>query len=338
MAWYHIPGNEQDVVVSSRVRFARNLSGIPFASRMDATSANQVISVVGDILSHGGFTATDFADITPTAAYAMVEQHYASPAFVKVSLPHVLYVNQPCNLSVMLCEEDHIRLQCIQSGLALRVAYEGASKIEQMLDERLTFAFDEKLGYLTHCPTNLGSGMRASAMMFLPMLGETGRMDAMIAGLEALGVSVRGAFGEGTAASGHLYQLSNRITLGADEEETIEGLERVVSQVMKSERDLRGAVSGKAYDRLCDQIMRSLGALRYARMLSAGEMLSLLSYVRLGVAMGILDDVKIPTLTTLLIEGMPAMLAQSCQTPPESDHARDLLRASMVREKLKVGA
>ncbi len=336
MAWYHIPGNEQDVVVSSRVRFARNLSGIPFASKMDANIAAQVIDTVGPILAQGGFAKTDFQTVSRMTAYAMVEQHYASPAFVKVSLPHALYVNEPCNLSVMLCEEDHIRLQCIQPGFALRVAHEGASKIEQMLDQHISFAFDDALGYLTHCPTNLGSGMRASVMMFLPMLTTSGRMESMAGYLESVGFSVRGAFGEGTGAEGHLYQLSNRLTLGVGEEEILSGLESMVSHVMQAERDLRGRVSGKNYDRLCDEIKRSLGTLRYAHIMSGGELLSLLSYVRLGVCMGIIDDVKIPTLTTLLVEAMPATLSLSAKTPPESEHQRDLLRATFVKEKLNV--
>lgn len=338
MAWYHIPGSEQDVVVSSRVRFARNLSGVPFASRMDAEAAERVIDEVGELLSKGGFAKTDFGSVSRVAAYALVEQHYASPAFIKVSLPHALYVNEPCHLSVMLCEEDHIRLQCIQPGLALRAAHEGASKIEQMLDGHLELAFDEKLGYLTHCPTNLGSGMRASVMMFLPMLGASGRMDSLCAHLESMGISVRGAFGEGTAASGHLYQLSNRLTLGVSEEDVLTGLERVVTQVISSERELRASVQGKTYDSLCDKVKRSLGTLTYAHMLSTGELLSLLSYVRLGVAMGIIQGVKIPTLTALLVEAMPAMLSLSCDTPPDSEHNRDLLRAAFVREKLSAEA
>lgn len=338
MAWYHIPGNEQDVVVSSRVRFARNLSGVAFASRMDTNGAERVLEEVGELLEGGGFAKTDFANISRVAAYALVEQHYASPAFIKVSLPHALYVNQPCHLSVMLCEEDHVRLQCIQPGFALRAAHEGASKIEQMLDAHLTFAFDERLGYLTQCPTNLGSGMRASVMMFLPMLGGSGRMEGLSAQLENMGVSVRGAFGEGTAASGHLYQLSNRLTLGVSEEDILSGLESVISHVMNTERELRGGVQGKAYDHLCDQVKRSLGILTHAHLLSAGEMLSLLSYVRLGVAMGMIEGVKIPTLTTLLVEAMPAMLSLTCDTPPENDRQRDLLRASFVREKLSAEA
>ncbi len=335
MAWYHIPGNEQDVVVSSRVRFARNLSGIPFASRMDAAAARRVLDEVGEILTGGGFTVTDFEEISRVAAYALVEQHYASPAFVKVSLPHALYVNEPCHLSVMLCEEDHIRLQCIQPGLALSAAHEGASKIEEMLDLRLSLAFDENLGYLTHCPTNLGSGMRASVMMFLPMLGESGRMSGLLAELEGMGISVRGAFGEGTAASGHLYQLSNRLTMGVSEEEILSGLERVVTGVINAERELRASVRGKNYDVLCDKVKRSLGTLTHAHLLSTGEMLSLLSYVRLGVAMGMIEGVKIPTLTALLVEAMPAMLSLSCEPPMEGDHQRDLHRAAFVREQLK---
>lgn len=335
MAWYHIPGHEQDVVVSSRVRFARNLAHVPFVSKMDAPTALQLIQKVGAVLENGGFTPTNFQDISRTAAYALVEQHYASPAFVKVSLPHTLYVNQPCHLSVMLCEEDHIRLQCIQPGLSLEVAYEGACKIEQMLDDALDLAFDDTLGYLTHCPTNVGSGMRASVMLFLPLLNHTGRMAGLSTALAQMGISVRGTFGEGSRAVGCLYQLSNRMTLGVSQEETLATLAHIAERVIDSERQLRVSIRGQAYDRLRDRVMRSLGALRYACILSVGEMMELWTDVRLGIAMGLVDEVKMPTLTSLLVEAMPAMLTLNAKTPPADDHERDVIRANYVREKLK---
>ena len=335
MAWYHLPGPDHDVAVSCQVSFARNLSGIPFTSQMDANTARQLIDQVGNLLCQGGFTAIDFQNISPTSAYAWVEQRYASTAFAKSCLPHVLYINQPCHLSVMVCELDHIRLQCIQPGLSLGVAYEGVSKIEQMLDGQLSFAFNENLGYLSSHPAHVGSGMQASVMLFLPMLCQSGELSAMESGIERLGMVLRGEKRGAPHTAKSLYQISTRPMQGVDEETRIGTLERMTLQLVQRERELRASVKGKAYDLLCDKIYRSLGTLTHAHLLSTAETLSLLGYVRLGVAMGICHSTDIPTLTTLGIETMPATLSTSRQTSPDSQHERQLWRATFVKEKLK---
>lgn len=334
MAWYHVPGNEQDVVISTRVRFARNLSEYPFPSRLDATGAKEIINKVGQVLEDNGFTKTDFSDISHTAAVSLVEKHYVSPEFVRESLPHALYLNEPCNLSVMLCEEDHIRLQCILPGLALQDAYKGACKVEQLLDERFDLAFDDKLGYLTHCPTNLGTAMRASVMLFLPATTMAGRMEALAARLNQLGLTVRGLYGEGSGSDGYLYQVSNQVTLGVTEEGTLRKLEDVVRQIIDNERKLRQSVSGRELDLLTDRVLRAEGTLKYAHALTSAEFLKLAAEVRLGIAMGIIKDVKVETLTALLIEAMPATLTMNTEPTPKTEGERDLARAMLVREKL----
>ena len=273
MSWYHTPGKEQDVVVSTRVRFARNIENMPFVSGMDAPAAEALISRVGEVLEGGGFVKTDFQSISRTMAYAYVEKHYASPGFIKVSLPHVLYLNEPCHLSVMLCEEDHIRLQCILPGLALTEALEGAQRVDELLDQSFNYAFDEKgrWGYLTHCPTNLGTAMRASVMMFLPALTSGGLMDGLSTQLAQGGMTVRGLWGEGTGSAGCLYQISNRITLGVTESEIISGMSRAVQAICEQERKLRASIKGEALDELTDKTYRSLGTLKYARILPLRE-------------------------------------------------------------------
>ena len=334
MAWYHIPGNDQDTVVSTRVRFARNLREYPFPSRLDAATAKEIISRVGSILEKNGFISTDFSEISGVAAQSFVEKHYASPAFVKESLPHALFLNEPCNLSVMVCEEDHIRIQCILSGLSLKDAYEGAGKVEALLDHALELAFDETKGYLTACPTNLGTAMRASVMVSLPLLTAAGRMEQLALRLGQTGLHLRGLYGEGTAAAGCLYQISNRTTLGLTEEEIIRHLEESARMLVEAERQCRTAVMGEDPDGITDRIRRAEGILRHAHLLSAGEMLSLLGQARLGAAMGLLTGVRVEDMTALLVEAMPATLSLGEEVPPKNDRERDVLRARMVRERL----
>ncbi len=334
MAWYQVPGHEQDTVISTRVRFARNLSEYPFPSRLNAAGAKEIISKVGGVLEANGFVKTDFSDISRTMAYSLMEKHYVSPEFIRESLPHALYLNEPCNLSVMLCEEDHIRLQCILPGFSLKDAYQGACKVEQLLDDRFDLAFDDKLGYLTHCPTNLGTAMRASVMLFLPATTRAGRMEALSARLNQLGLTVRGLYGEGSGADGYLYQISNQVTLGLSEEDTLEKLEDVIRQIIDGERKLRTAVSGEELDRLTDRVMRAEGILRTAHTLTSDEFIKFSSEVRLGVAMGIINDIKVETLTSLLIEVMPATLTLTAEPAPKSELERDKARAAYVKEKL----
>ncbi len=333
MSWYHIPGNEQDIVVSTRVRFARNLTAYPFTSRLDAQRAKEIISRVGDILEKNGFSRMDFADISRMTAQSLVEMHYVSPSFVRESLPHSLFLNDPCNLSAMVCEEDHLRLQCILPGLSLRDAYTGAGKIEALLDEALEFAFDQRLGYLTACPTNVGTAMRASVMLCLPLLTSGKRMEALALQLNQMGLLLRGLFGEGTAASGRLYQISNRITLGLGEEEILDRLGMAVERLIAAERGLRDSLRGIELDKLTDRIRRAEGILRYAHTLPTEEMLDLLADLRLGSSLG-LTDVRVETLTSLLVEAMPATLTSAASASPKNDLERDILRAAVVKKAL----
>lgn len=336
MAWYHTLGKEQDVVVSTRVRLARNIENFPFVSKMEAAHAEALIDKVGPILESGGFSKTDFQDISRAQAYALIERHYVSPAFVRVSLPHVLYLNEPCHLSVMLCEEDHIRLQCILPGLSVSEALDGARRVEELLDEHLDFAYDPqgRWGYLSHCPTNVGTAMRASVMMFLPALSAANRMDALAAQLAQNGLTVRGIRGEGTAATGYMYQISNRVTLGPTEQALAEGLYAWVKVVCEEERRARATMLERDQSALTDKVFRALGLLKYARVLPLKEFIYLMSDVRLGAAMGILKGPPIHELTALFIDAMPASLALSAGLPQASEEAVNAARGDLARERL----
>lgn len=333
MSWYHIPGNEQDAVISTRIRFARNLATYPFPSRLDAPRAKEIVNLVGNVLEKNGFSRVDFSDISRTTAQSLAEKHYASPAFIRESLPHALFLNEPCNLSVMVCEEDHIRLQCILSGLSLQDAYAGACKVESLLDGAMELAFDQKLGYLTACPTNLGTAMRASVLLCLPMLTTGGRMEAFSLQFGQMGLLIRGLYGENTPTAGCLYQISNRLTLGMTEEDILNRLQYGISQIIQAERKLRTTVSGVELNKLTDRIQRAEGILRYAYTLTEAEMLELICQLRLGASMG-MTDVRVEALTSLLVDAMPATLTLSSEAPLKQDHERDILRAKMVKQVL----
>ncbi len=334
MAWYNTIGQASDTVISSRVRLARNISGYPFASHLDANAANEIIEKVSASLEPSGFRKINFSDISPIMATSYVERHYVSPDFATKDTPHALLLMEQAGIAVMVCEEDHLRIQSILPGLALEEAYKNAWNTEKRLDEDFDFAYSEQLGYLTHCPTNLGTGMRASVMMFLPALTRGGYMNSLANQLSKLGLTVRGLFGEGSGVAGCMYQISNQITLGISEEETLKKLNDAVRQISESEQKTRKAINGDALDRLTDQILRSEGTLRYAHMLSSAEFIKLFADVRFGITLGIVTDVTYEQLGTLLVEAMPATLTLSSENTPKGEAARDKLRAQKIKTVL----
>ncbi len=334
MAWYNTMGQAADTVISSRVRLARNINGYPFASRLDANGANEIIEKVGAPLEASGFRKINFSDLSPIMATSYVERHYVSPEFATKETPHALLLQEQSGIAVMVCEEDHLRIQCILPGLALEDAYKNASRTEKRLDEDFDFAYSEKLGYLTHCPTNLGTGMRASVMMFLPALTRGGYMNSLANQLSKIGLTVRGLFGEGSGSAGSMYQISNQITLGITEEETLRKLNDAVNQIIESEQKARKAINGDALDRLTDRIKRSEGILKYAHMIPSSEFIKLFADVRFGITLGIVSDITYEQLGTLLVEVMPATLTLSSENTPKSESARDKLRAQKIQALL----
>lgn len=338
MAWYNTVGNSSDTVISSRVRLARNLVGYPFASKLDAAGANEIIEKVSVPLEAAGFRKISFSDISPIMATSYVERHYVSPEFANKETPHALLLQETGGIAVMVCEEDHLRIQSILPGLSLDDAYRNAVRVEKRLDEDFDFAYSEQLGYLTHCPTNLGTGMRASVMMFLPALTAGGYMDSLAAQLSKIGLTVRGLFGEGSGAAGCMYQISNQITLGITEEETLKKLGDAVAQISESERKARTSISGEALERLTDRILRAEGTLRYAYRMSSAEFMKLFADVRFGIALGIVTDITYEQLGTLLVEVMPATLTLSSENTPKTESARDRLRAQKIQNLLSASA
>lgn len=326
-----------EVVISTRVRLARNLKDYPFPCKLGKQGKEKVIESVRDALINGNSAiASDFkyikmTELDPRQSVSLVEKRLVSPEFISEGEGRALLLNGDESLSLMLNEEDHIRLQVIKKGLALEEAYDIADKLDTLLDERLDFAFDSKLGYLTQCPTNLGTGMRASVMLHLPALEKSKAVARIGGNLSKLGLTIRGAHGEGTEPKGALYQLSNQVTLGISEKAAIENLKNITLQLAAQEEQARLRLCSSI--EIQDAISRSLGILRSALVISHDEALKLLSNVRLGILSGQISDVTIEQTDELMTAVEPATLSVSLGKSL-SPHDRDIERAKLLRSKL----
>ena len=336
MKWYDTTGNGHDVVISSRVRLARNLEEFPFAAKLDRETSKKIADKVVAALQSGlaeELTVTEM-NALGHAKNVLVEDHLISPDFcAESSLERVLVTDKNNNLAVMIGEEDHVRIQSIYSGLALDKAYETALRADEALSKSVSVAFDETLGYLTACPTNLGTGLRASVMLHLPAMSAYGYIKSLTGLMTKIGLTVRGIYGEGSEAQACMYQLSNQITLGVSEKDAIEKLAGACSQVVAKERELRSQMVKNPSSDISDKLWRSYGTLKYARRLDAAEAARLISNVRLGAACGIIPDCKDINLVKLLFEIMPAHILSQFPdaTTPEK---RDVYRAGFIRSVL----
>lgn len=335
LKWYEKEGGNGDVVCSTRVRLARNLSQYPFPARADLAQRAQVVQKVRDALMNGNsilsreFHFVSLEGVGEDEAVSLVERHVVSPEFIAGRQGKAVLMSEDESVSIMVNEEDHLRIQVMREGLALEAAAETADRLDTLLGETLDFAFDPEFGYLTQCPTNLGTGMRASVMLHLPALAEGGAMTRISANLSKLGLTLRGTYGEGSGVAGSQYQLSNQITLGLSEAEAVENLRSIASQLIGEERRAREQMSGSLA--LQDKIGRAAGVLKSARLLSGAELMELLSYVRLGLSIGLVRGITAQELNALSVRAQPATLAVSAGKPLEPGE-RDALRAQLVRK------
>lgn len=337
MAWYQVKGNEVDIVLSSRIRLARNLEGYAFGRHLDDKAARQIIDRIEGALG-ADFVKTDMSTVSPMMAEAMVEQHRISRDFAAAKGERALFSNDNKSVSLMACEEDHIRLQCILPGLALGDAYRLACECDDLLDAALPIAFDDTLGYLTHCPTNLGTGLRASVMLFLPALQGRGAIPSLSHQLAKIGLTLRGLYGEGSASHACLYQVSNQVTLGHSEEQILHKLEEAVQSIIQQERALCKEVTGEAALRRADRIHRSLGIALHATLISSEEFFKIFTDLKLGVALGEIDSISHEALHALLIHSLPATLSTQAADAPSTALERDALRASFIKKALEVSS
>ena len=333
-AWLGELGPQQGIVLSSRIRLARNLEGYPFPPlSRPATLADALAILLHRVRQIPESNVLDMYRIHPLEAQLLVERHLISPAFATSQQPRALLLSTDSKLSLMLNEEDHLRLQCLVPGLQIREAWKQACEIEAFLAQELEFAFDDQFGYLTSCPSNVGTGLRASAMLHLPGLAWIQAMDSIFQHVGQLGLTVRGLYGEGSKSLGHLVQVSNQVTLGPSEEEILSRLEAVCQQLIQYESSARQQLMREQRLVLEDRCWRSLAILREARLLESGEALEHLSMVRLGCDLQLLPPVAMAILNELLVRIRPAGLQM------ESGHElspaeRDVVRARLVRELL----
>ena len=329
--WYIGEGDHNDIVISTRIRIARNLADYPFPVRLDNKSKIEVNEKIRDALDgKENLTYTELKTLSRSQIVSLAERHLISPEFASNSDARALLMSDNEDISIMLCEEDHIRIQVMKSGLALKEAYELADKIDTEINQSLKYAFDEKLGYLTQCPANLGTGMRASVMLHLPALTAKGQIGSLASTVSKLGLTIRGAYGEGMSAMGDLYQLSNQVSLGISEKSAIDNLKTITLQLAAQERAAREETSKSIETE--DAVFRAYGILKSARILSTKEFMSLISKVRLGAVLGMIKtDLK--TINELMVSMQPATI-NAFVGKTLSLEERDVERAKIVRERL----
>lgn len=339
--WMKEGGPQDDIVLSSRVRVARNLSGIPFPVLETDSHADKVIDGVSAALvtkavrDTGHYELLRCNEMSPMDRQVLVEKHLISRDLAEQGRHGAVALRDDEVVSILVNEEDHLRIQCIMPGLRLKEAWQVANAVDDALESTLEYAFHERFGYLTACPTNVGTGIRASVMMHLPGLVLSGQINRLLSAVSQVGLTVRGMYGEGSDAAGNLFQVSNQVTLGESEEEIIGNLESVVNQLIDHERNARRILLQENRETLEDRIGRSFGILAYARRLDSRETLQRLSDVRLGIDLNIIKGVSAGILKELMVMTQPAFL-QKYFKQELSAAERDVRRAAMIRERLRL--
>lgn len=334
MASWH---RQEDVVVSSRVRIARNIQGYRFPQEMSMEEAEnltqEVLNGVKNIPENANYKFIRIGNLSPIDRMAYIEEHLISPTLIKNANKGSFLLRQDKNISIMINEEDHLRIQVFLPGLNFEQGWELCNKIDDHIEDSVDYAFHEDFGYLTSCPTNVGTGLRVSAMVHIPSLTSTGHVNNLVQSLNKIGLTVRGIYGEGTEAVGNLYQISNQITLGEKEERTIEKLKNIIYQVIEKERHIRKNLLTRQGVEIEDRIMRSLGILKYSRKISSQEAMKHWSNVRLGIEMGIIKDIDFKTMSKLMINLQPASIQKIKGLSLNKDE-RDMERATLIRETI----
>ncbi|WP_395752257.1 protein arginine kinase [Prosthecobacter sp.] len=336
--WMKGTGPHSDVVMTSRVRLARNLRGYPFPGFSQERQRIELLErarpVVEELPEMRDGYSEDYTDLSKIRKQVLVERHLVSREHAARSSGCAVVVDRKQSISIMINEEDHFRIQGIRPGLNLSSAFEAVDRVDSELEGALPYAFDPKLGYLTACPTNLGTGMRASVMLHLPALVLTEQINPVIKAIGKIGLAVRGLYGEGTEALGNLFQISNQHTLGEAEPEIIAQIEKVIEGVVRSEMTARAKLKEDHQTMLRDQVGRAFAILRYAHILTSKEALNLLSMLRLGADLDLIGNCDRSLIDMLLLEIQPAHLQLNAarELSPEE---RDSMRADLTRARLQ---
>lgn len=335
--WLRATGPNSNIVISSRVRLARNIASVPFSHWANKQKKKDCLNSIKTAINTCPFlkktSYIDIGSLNDLDKQFLVERHLMSREHASVPDTKALVFDDKEIMSIMINEEDHIRMQILQSGFNLTETWRITDEIDNDLSSKLNYAYSPKLGYLTACPTNVGTGMRASVMLHLPALVFTNQANRVLQTITKLGLTVRGFYGEGTEVQGNFFQISNQLTLGRSENEIIDGLERVINQIVTREESARKTIFMRSKEKLIDRIWRSYGTLRSAHIITSNETIELLSAIRLGVDMDIIKDINIPTINELFILTQPAHL-QKIEKRALNATERDLKRADIIRKKI----
>lgn len=338
--WMNASGPENDVIISSRVRLARNIIDMPFPHLMGHEEGEKVLYAVQSAIGHQAFKEkvgelelSRMTELSPTERQILVEKHLISPDLLEQPEKKGIVLRNDEVISVMVNEEDHFRIQCLLPGLQLKECWDLANDVDDGLEQILDYAFSEDKGYFTSCPTNVGTGLRASVMLHLPALVMTQQINAVLTTLSKLGLTVRGLYGEGTQVAGNLFQVSNQVTLGLTEEEIIDNLIMVAMQLVTQERMARRALYKEQQYQIEDRVWRAYGILKHARTMTSSEVMTLLSDLRLGADLEIIPGIPPGLVMELIVMTRPAFL-NKLQGKEISPNQRDIYRATLIRERI----
>jgi protein arginine kinase len=337
--WLRGTGPESDIVISSRIRLARNLAAFPFTNRASGYQKAEIEGLLRDRIGKldvGGnrLEYLSLAGLPPLDRQFLVERQLISRELAAAEGPRGVAVAPHETMSIMVNEEDHLRLQVMRSGFALDAAWQDIDRLDDLLEQKVSYAFSDEFGYLTACPTNVGTGMRASVMLHLPALVWTKQIEKVFRALQKINLAVRGLYGEGSRASGDFYQISNQVTLGKSEATILQEIREVIPQIITYERQARAAMLRESRQLLHDRVSRAFGTLCSATMMTSEETMDLLSSVRLGVNLQLIEDVNIGTVNSLFIHTQPAHLQKLMGEVLDSEE-RNAARARYLRSRLR---
>jgi len=335
--WLDGSGKYSDVVISSRVRLARNLKGFPFPNRAADTALHQVLEIIKscynkiDDLKDSVFI--NINELDELDRQFLMERRLISPNFIKLDRPGGLIIGSDELISIMINEEDHLRIQSIQSGLEINNAWQLIHHIDDALANLLEFAYSDQFGYLTACPTNTGTGIRVSVFINLSALAIAEKVEKIIKEMAPSEVAIRGFYGEGTDILGNIFQISNQLTLGRTEQSIINRINNMAEQLIEFEQNAREELLDEKAVIVEDKVARAVGTLKYAKILTSVEGVNFISLLRLGVALKLIDNIDTRILNELLVLIQPAHL-QKLQGRDLNSHDRDILRVKLIRKRL----
>lgn len=337
--WMRSEGPDSEIVISSRIRIARNLRRQPFpmlaTNQQSREVLEQLTAVAGstDLQQAGTFDTFILSELSELEKRVLVEKHLISPNLASESRAGALILSDSESVSIMINEEDHLRIQCLYPGFQIKEAWTLASQIDDIFEAQVDYAFDEQRGYLTSCPTNVGTGIRASVMMHLPALVLTKQINRILSAITQVGLAVRGIYGEGSEAVGNLFQISNQITLGQSEDEIIDNLYSVARQIIEHEKAARERLMAESKVRIEDRVRRSYGILSHAAIMDSKEAAQRLSDLRLGIDLGLIESLGPQVMNELMVLMQPGFLQQVFEEKLNAEE-RDVRRAELIRRYL----